>query len=317
MRSRLNQKAKQLSGRSQLPIRIARQEDGKFQVQGLGAWYVHWRDPYHLMLTVPWWGFVAIVSAAYLALNAIFAVLYLLGGNCLTGARPGSFEDAFFFSVQTLGSIGYGVVSPKTPYANGIVTLEAITSLLVIAVVTGLSFARFSKPSARIMFSQHAVISPLNGVPTLMFRMANQRHNQILEAQLRVYLFRDELTSEGEHIYRIHTLDLLRDRSPGFSISWTAYSPITPSNPLYGCTAEDLVRDHVQLIVSLSGLDETVAYTVTARHAYGAAKILFDHRFIDVVRREPNGDRYFDRTYFHHVEPIGSALPQKTTPLGE
>jgi inward rectifier potassium channel len=317
MRTRLKQKAKRLSNRSQLPIRIARQEDGKFQVEGLGSWYSYWRDPYHLMLTVPWWGFVGIVSGAYLLLNGLFAVLYLLGGDCLNGARPGSFEDAFFFSVQTLGSIGYGVFSPKTPYANSVVTLEAITSLLAIAVVTGLSFARFSKPKARIMFSKYAIIAQHNGVPTLMFRMANQRRNQILEAQLRVYLFRNEVTTEGEYMYRIHTLDLLRDRSPGFSISWTAYSPITPNSPLYGCNAEDFIRDHVQLVVSLSGLDETVAYTVTTRFAYGAERILFDHRFVDVVRREENGDRYFDRTYFHDVEPISVKMAQKTTPLGE
>ena len=150
-----------------------------------------------------------------------------------------------------------------------------------------------------------------------MFRMANQRHNQILEAQLRVYLMRNELTAEGEDVYRIHTLDLLRDRSPGFYISWTAYVPITPSSPLYGCTAEDLVRNNAQIVVSLSGLDETVAYTVTVRHAYGAERILFDHRFLDVVRREANGDRYFDRTYFHDVEPMPAKIAQKTTPLGE
>jgi inward rectifier potassium channel len=317
MRSRLKKKAKRLTSRPSPTVRIARQEDGKFQVEGLGAWYVHWRDPYHLMLTVPWWGFIGLISMAYLLLNAGFAILYLLGGDCLNGARPGSFEDTFFFSVQTLGSIGYGVVSPKTPYANLIVTLEAITSLLAIAVVTGLTFARFSKPTARIIFSKYAVVAPVNGVPTLIFRMANQRHNQILEAQLRAYFLRSEITLEGESIYRIHTLDLLRDRSPGFSISWTAYSPITPSSPLYGSTTEDLVRDHAQLVVSLSGLDESVAYTVTVRYAYGAEQILFDHRFLDVVRESENGDRVFDRTYFHQVEPLSTASFQKTTPLGE
>jgi inward rectifier potassium channel len=319
MRSRLKQTANRLSGRRRrhLPVQITRQEDGKFQVKGLGAWYVYWREPYHLMLTVPWWGFVSMVSVAYLALNAVFAMLYLLGGDCLHGAHPGSFEDAFFFSIQTLGSIGYGAISPKTPYANVIVTLEAITSLLVIAVVTGLSFARFSKPTARVMFSKYVIIANHNGVPTLMFRMANQRQNQILEAQLRVYLLRDELTAEGEYVYRIHTLDLLRDHSPGFYISWTAYSPITPNSPLFSCTSEDLVREHAQIVVSLSGLDETVAYTVTTRFAYGAERILFDHRFIDVVRRAPNGDRYFDRTYFHHVEPVSAEISQKTAPLGE
>ncbi|MGB8700549.1 MAG: ion channel [Thermosynechococcaceae cyanobacterium] len=288
-------------------IRIARQADGKFKAEGLGAWYHYWRDPYHLLLTIPWWGFVSIVGIAYLLLNMMFAGLYLLGGNVLTGARPGSFEDAFFFSVQTLGSIGYGVISPQTTYANVIVTLEALASLLVIAVVTGLSFARFSKPTARVIFSDYVVIVPHNGVPTLMFRMANQRGNQILEAQLRLYLLRSERTAEGESFYRVHSLDLLRDRNPGFSLSWTAMHPIGPSSPLYGATPETLVQDHAQLVISMSGIDETVSYTVTLRHVYGASQILFDYRFVDIIETTPDGDRYFNRAKFHDVEPLQSA----------
>jgi inward rectifier potassium channel len=315
MKPRLKLRTKRLMGRTPPSIRITRQDDGRFQAEGFGRWYTYWRDPYHLMLTVPWWGFVGLVSAAYLLLNMIFAGLYLLGRDSLNGARPGSFEDAFFFSVQTLGSIGYGVISPKTVYANMIVTLEAITSLLVIAVVTGLAFARFSKPTARVMFSQSAVIAPHNGLPTLMFRLANQRRNQILEAQFRVYLLRNEVTAEGEFFYRIHTLDLLRDRTPAFSLSWTGMHPITPTSPLYGATSASLVHDHAQLVVSMSGIDETVSYTVNIRYTYGASKILFDHRFMDIIYRSPNGDRYFDRTHFHGVEPLSMSAAQHSQPL--
>ncbi len=288
------------------PIRITRQDDGRFHVEGFGLWYTYWRDPYHLMLTVPWWGFACIVSGTYVLINVFFALLYLCGGDCLTGARPGSFEDAFFFSVHTLGSIGYGVIAPKTTYANIIVTVEAITSLLAIAVVTGLAFARFSKPKARIVFSQYAVIAHHNGIPTLMLRMANERRNLILETEVRVYLLRNERTTEGEFIYRVHNLKLIRDRTPTLSLSWTIYSPITPNSPLYGLTAEDLITHNTQLIVSMSGLDETVAYTVTARHAYGAGQILFDHRLVDVMRQGEMGDRFFDRTHFHSVEPLNA-----------
>jgi inward rectifier potassium channel len=295
------------------PIRIAKQDDGRFQVEGYGIWYTYWRDPYHLMLTVPWWGFACIISGTYILLNLLFALLYLLGGDCLTGARHGSFEDAFFFSVHTLGSIGYGVIAPKTTYANIIVTFEAITSLLAIAVVTGLSFARFSKPKARILFSQYAVIAPHNGLPTLIFRMANERRNLILETQIRVYLLRNEQTQEGEFVYRVHNLNLIRDRTPALALSWTIYSPITLGSPLHGMNPEDLVAAHVQLIVSMSGLDETVAYTVTARHAYGAGQILFDHRLVDVMGQLETGDRYFDRTHFHSVEPIPSTPSQITS----
>lgn len=294
--------------RRQAAIRIARQEDGKFQAEGYGLWYTYWRDPYHLMLTVPWWGFVGLVSVGYFLLNTTFACLYLLGGNCLDGARPGSFADAFFFSVQTIGSIGYGVITPKTLYANSIVSLEALTSLLVIAVVTGLAFARFSKPTARVIFSRYAVIAPHNGVPTLMFRLANQRRNQILEAQFRVYLLRNDVTQEGELFYRIHSLDLLRDRTPAFSLSWTGMHPITPDSPLYGSSPESLVDDHAQLVISMSGIDETVAYNVTIRHVYGSENILFDHRFVDIMYRSPEGDRLFDRSQFHNVEPLSLPL---------
>lgn len=285
-------------------IRIAKQDDGRFQIQGVGAWYHYWRDPYHLMLTIPWWGFIGIIGLSYLAINALFAFLYLLGGDCLAGARPGSFEDAFFFSVHTLGSIGYGVIAPKTTYANMIVTLEAISSLLAIAVVTGLSFARFSKPTARVSFSRYAVIMPHNKVPTLMFRLANERENLILEATIRLYLLQNEINEEGEFFYRIHTLDLIRDVTPNFMLSWTVMHPITRSSPLFGATPEDLDARNVQLIVSLTGTDETVYDQVHVRHQYGSQQILFDHRFVDVVHPLPNGDRYFDRTHFHDVEVL-------------
>jgi inward rectifier potassium channel len=285
-------------------IHITRQDDGQFQIQGVGAWYQYWRDPYHLMLTVPWWGFIGIIGFAYLAINALFALLYLLGGDCLEGARPGSFEDAFFFSVHTLASIGYGVIAPKTTYANLVVTLEAITSLLSIAVVTGLAFARFSKPTARVLFSRHAVIMPYNKVPTLMFRMANERGNRILEATVQLYLLQNEMTEEGDFFYRVHTLDLIRHVNPNFMLSWTVMHPITRSSPLFSATPEELGTRSLQLIVSLTGTDETVADQVHVRHQYGASQIRFDHRFIDVVHPLPNGDRYFLRDHFHDVEPL-------------
>jgi inward rectifier potassium channel len=155
---------------------------GKLEIDEKGAWYSYLHDPYHLMLMIPWSGFALVVSVGYVSINVFFALLYLAGGDCLTGAKPGSFLDAFFFSVQTLASIGYGVISPNTLYANAMVTLEAITSLLAIALETGLAFARFSKPNAKVIFSDFAVIAPHNGYPALAFRAANERRNQIVEA---------------------------------------------------------------------------------------------------------------------------------------
>lgn len=124
-------------------------ENGRFHVKGLGAWYFYWRDPYHLLLTLPWIGFVSLAIFVYIILNSLFAIAYLAGGDCIANAAPGSFLDAFFFSVQTLASIGYSAMYPTTTYADLLVTLEALTSILAIALMTGLAFARFSQPTAK------------------------------------------------------------------------------------------------------------------------------------------------------------------------
>jgi inward rectifier potassium channel len=286
-------------------------QNGRFQIVGLGAWYSYWRDPYHMMLTIPWWGFFTVVSVAFVLVNSVFALLYLVGGDNLEGARPGSFEDAFFFSVHTLATIGYGTIAPKTTYANIIVTLEAITSLLAIATITGLAFARFSLPKARVLFSQVAVIAPYNGVPTLMFRAANQRRNLILEAQLQVYIIRDEITTEQESMRRIYDLKLIRHRSPSFTLSWTIMHPIDRDSPLYGTTPDSLFENQTTIVISLSGIDETVAQTIHARHIYAAQDILWNNRFVDVIYNDANGDRYVDYNNFHDVVPLKEGRRQE------
>ncbi|NKB18565.1 MAG: ATP-sensitive inward rectifier potassium channel 10 [Pseudanabaena sp. CRU_2_10] len=297
----INQLLRRLRRRPVIHIKI---REGRFSIVGLGAWHSYWRDPYHLLLTVPWLGFLALIVLGYVAINTLFALAYLLGGDCIANAEPGSFLDTFFFSVQTLASIGYGAMYPKTVYANVIVTIEALTGLMGIAVMTGLSFARFSRPTARILFSRVATIAPHDGVPTLTFRTANQRRNQILEAQLRVYLMRDEITAEGHFIRRIRDLKLLRNQTPSFTLTWLAMHPIDEHSPLYGMTAETLIETKAMLVVSLSGIDETVAQVVHARHTYYAHDILLNHRFVDVINHTADGHRYIDYNYFHEVEPI-------------
>ncbi len=279
-------------------------KDGRFTVQGSGKWHSHWRDPYHLLLTVPWLGFMAIVSAVYLLLNTLFALAYLAGGDCLNGARAGAFDDAFFFSVQTLASIGYGAIYPKTFYANSIVTIESIASLLLVAVLTGLAFARFSRPIARVLFSKFSIITTHNRQQTLMFRVANERHNFILEATAQMYLVLDEMTAEGDFIRRIHELKLLRQRTPSLILTWTIMHSIDPDSPLYGLTASDLAQRHANVSVLIGGVDETVAYTITARHVYIAEEILFDRRFEDIIHNSASGDRFFDYGKFHQVQPV-------------
>jgi len=272
----------------------------------MNAWHSYLREPYHLLLTIPWIVFLGIIAVFYLANNVIFALLYMAGGDCVANAKPDSFLDFFFFSVQTLATIGYGAMYPKTVYANTIVTIEAMTGMVGVAVLTGLAFARFSKPTARVIFSRVSVITPYDGVPSLVFRTANRRRNQIIEAQMQVYLMRDEVTVEGQFIRRIYDLQLLRQRSPSFTLSWVALHPINESSPLYGITAESLTQTNTTIVVSLSGIDETVAQVVHARHSYAAQDILWNYRFVDIFYHTDEGHRYIDYKHFHDVVPLDS-----------
>jgi inward rectifier potassium channel len=277
------------------------QRDGVLQVVGGNSWYSYFRDPYHLLLTIPWIGFFGIVVGFDIFLNAVFAVLYLLDANAIAGIEKVGFMEAFFFSVQTLASIGYGVMNPHTLYANLLVTLESIASLMLFAVITGIAFTRFAKSSSRVMFSRVATVHNYNRIPTLMFRAANERRNNILEAKLSVYLMIDEVTEEGQMMRRLHELKLVRDHSPVFLLSWTVMHTIDQSSPLYGLTIETMERLHAQVLVSLTGVDETVEGTLHARHMYAARNLMFDRRFVDVIHMGNDGHRYLDYTYFHET----------------
>lgn len=286
-----------------VPSRFVRR-DGETDILRKGSSHSFKSDLYHWLLGLKWPQFLGLISVFYLASNTLFAIAYLLEKGSIHNAREGSFLDAFFFSVQTMATIGYGAMYPHTPYANFIVALEALVGLLGVAMVTGLAFARFSIPKAKVMFSEVAVIAPHNGVPTLMFRAANQRHNSILEAQLTLTLSRNEYTKEGEFMRRLRDLELIRRETPIFALSWTAMHPIDENSPLYGCTKESLLADEVELIVILTGLDETVSQTVHARYSYVSEEILWNMRLVDILGKTLNGRRYVDYARFHDVMPV-------------
>lgn len=185
--------------------------DGRINVRRLGISYNHPRDWYHWLMTLSWPKLVMLVCLLYLLINTIFAGLYLMGHGGITNMHPGSFSDAFFFSVQTLATIGYGVMSPHTLYTNIVVAIESLIGIFSTGLMTGLLFSRFSRPTARMMFSHYAVIGPFEGLPTLVFRVANRRGNQILQAEVRVSLARNEQTLEGETLRRVYDLKLVRD----------------------------------------------------------------------------------------------------------
>jgi inward rectifier potassium channel len=258
-------------------------------------------DIYHFLLTSSWLRLVTLFALVYLGANAVFAGLYVVGSDSIEGARPGSFADAFFFSVQTMATIGYGHLGPHTTWAHALVTVESFVGLMGLALATGLIFAKFSRPTARVLFSRHAVITLRDGAPCLMFRLANQRGNQIVEARIHVVLARDETTLEGERLRRLSDLEMLRAQHALFALSWTAVHVLTPDSPLYGATAESLAAQGAEIIVSLTGIDESLSQTVHARHSYVAGDLVWGARFVDILSRTPDGRLRIDYARFHDL----------------
>jgi inward rectifier potassium channel len=279
--------------------------DGGFNVIRKGLSYSRWRyDLYHVLITLSWAKFIAIVSLGYLITNALFALAYLAGGDGIENARSGNFFDAFFFSVQTMASIGYGAMYPKTPYANFLVTIESLLGLLGLAMASGIMFARFSLPKARVIFSRVALITKHNGLQTLMFRVANKRQNWILEAQVRVTLVTSELTKEGYSMRRFYDIPLVRSQSPLFALSWLVMHQINEDSPLSGVTPEQMIDDEMEIVVTLTGIDETVSQAIHARHSFLAEEIAWNMRFVDILSKTSDGKRCIDYSRFHDVMPL-------------
>jgi inward rectifier potassium channel len=251
-------------------------------------------DLYHLLLSIRWRSVFLLVTSLYLFINTLFGTAYFLGGeSALQGIHAGSASErwleCFFFSVQTLATIGYGSISPNSLFAHLLVTVEALVGLVGLALVTGIVFSRFSRPTARVRFSNRALITRLDGKPCLIFRMANERLNQIVEAQVRVALARSETTHEGLRFREFYDLRLERERSLLFAMTWTIVHVIEPGSPLYGQSQKTLSDSDSELIISLTGTDETFSQTVHARFSYAADEIDWNLEFEDMVFREPDG----------------------------
>ena len=274
---------------------------GRHEFTRLGGSRLTQHDAFHNIMALSWPQFFGGAVAVYLLVNLLFASLYFAGPHAVNNAR--GFADDFFFSVETLATVGYGAMSPGTLYGHCVATVEIITGLLTMAVITSLVFARFSRPTARMLFSRAVVITPYDGVPTLMLRVANQRSSYILEAAATVMLLRDEDTPEGHGLTRFFDLRLQRDRTPMFALSWLIMHRIDETSPLYGVTAEDIIRGDMRLMVTISGTDEVFAATVTARQSYSAEDIIFGRRFADIfLDGEHPRHNYIDMSRFHELE---------------
>jgi inward rectifier potassium channel len=263
-----------------------------------------WRDFYQWLLALSWPQFVAFVGGVYLALNLLFASLFVFGGNCIAGIRTGDFRDAFFFSVQTLGTVGYGHLYPRSLYGNMIATIEIMSGLFLLAVMTSLTFVRFSRPIARIVFSRAIVIAPLNGKPTLMVRIGNLRHRQLVEAEFRILFNRDEPLAEGGDFRYFYNLKLQFDRLPTFPAALTLRHVIDEHSPLYGMTPEAFEAARVVLVASVVGIDPVIPASVQTQMDYTWRDIRFDERFVEIYTDHGDGRLIVDYGRLHETEPV-------------
>ena len=260
-------------------------------------------DLYHYLLTASWPMLILLITGFFFLANVLFAIGYYWDGG-IEGTHSGSFADMFFFSIQTMATIGYGQLHPATLFSNILVSFEALFGLLGLAMMTGLTFSKFSRPTARVRFSRYAVIGPRDGKTSLLIRMANMRADRIVEAQIHVVFSRMEVTLEGDSIRRFYELPTTRNRSPLFMLSWTAVHPITEDSPFFGQNRESLAHCSPQLVVSITGLDQTFSQTVHARHAYKMEEIVWGGRMYDVLKTAPDGTQSIDYTHFDDIEML-------------
>jgi len=275
----------------------------RFVIKNLDqSWYT---DVYHYMLTITWRRLLGVFFLVYIGTNAFFALLFWLGGDDISNARPGSYVDDFWFSVQTYATIGYGGMAPMTTYAHVLVTLEAFAGMMALALGTGIVFSKFSRPRARIAFSEKLCVHLRNGRPVLEFRLANQRRGSLSDATMKLTVIRDEVTAEGQPMRRGSTLELERSQMPVLSLAWTCIHVLDENSPLHGLCPGDSMANIVGFIAILAAHDDTMGETVHARTFYDTDDVLHNMRFVDMIdsKSEP-GIISIDHALLNDVDPM-------------
>jgi len=283
--------------------------DGSFNVRRNGLPYFRSLNLYHTILTLSWTRFFLLIAATYFFTNIVFAFLYMLcGEGALHGLEGYTFErtflEEFFFSVQTLATIGYGRVSPNNMAANVVVTFEALVGLLGFALATGLLFARFSRPNARIIFSNNSVISPYRDATGLMFRIANGSSNELIEVNATVTLSRLEVDPAGKSFRKFYPLSLEREKVVFFPLQWVIVHPIDETSPLFGVTKEQFDTSQAEILILLTAVDETFFQAVHARSSYRFDEVLWNVKFADMFMKNDEGRLSIDLGRIHKTEAV-------------
>ena len=260
-----------------------------------------WADISHRSMTASWPAFIGGAALVFVAFNAVFASFYWIGNQPISNVPDGAYIDYLYFSIETLSTAGYGDMHPQTHYGHFIAAVELFTGIFSMSLMTGLIFARFSRPNARLLFADHPVISSHEGKPTLMVRFVNERHNIIGNAAARLWLLRDEVSLEGGSFRRFYELSLVRNEHPALALSWTLYHVLDERSPLYGLNADDLEASGVSLVLVVSGYDVVAAQTVHARKSYDHSDIRFGQRYADILGTTEDGRLRIDYGRFHET----------------
>lgn len=279
---------------------------GNYEVETRGLYAGFWTDLYHRAMTVYWPAFFGSAAAIFLALNTAFAFLYWLGDKPIANVADNLPLplSLLYFSIETLATVGYGDMHPQTNYGHLVATVEIFTGMSFLAVMTGLIFARFSRPRARIVFARHPVVAVRQGQQTLMIRIANARHDTISQATARLWFIRQETTKEGDVVRRFYELILDRNEHPMFSLSWTILHVIDETSPLYRLGRQELAAAEAALILNVSGVDDNSAQRLYARQLYAEEDIRWQHRYVDITSDSPEGRLVLDYTKFHEVTSL-------------
>ena len=268
------------------PMRVA---NLAFDLHKRGVARFDLRDPYHLAVTLSWPAFFGLAFAAILALNLIFAVLYILRPDAVENLHPHDVIGAMFFSLETLATVGYGEMSPYSTYGHVVAAIEILTGMTFTAIFTGILFVRFSQPQARILFADKAVITPHNGQPTLMLRIANGRLTLLTHALARVAVMIAETSPEGNVFRRVQDLRLMRDEMPIFPLTWTLMHVIDETSPVFGMDAEQMEQTQTRFFVAVEAKDAAMGATVQALNTFMPGQVAFGMRYSDAVVVDDSG----------------------------
>ena len=281
--------------------RIIRMGDREVVTEGLDRHFLN--DLYHDCMTASWPRFLGGAFAVFMSVNLLYALLYSLGDNPIANAPSGFNLQLLYFSIETLATVGYGDMHPQTHYAHFIASVEIFNGMVLIAMMTGLIFARFSRPRARVIFARNPVIAPSDGKPTLMIRAANARHNMVADAQARLWVTKAESNAEGDTIRRFYALALQRVDNPLFVLSWTIFHTIDEASPLHGMTAADFEAVGATFVLSIQGHDTTFAQDIRARQNYSFADVRWNHRYKDILSTDEGGRVHLNHAIFHDIVP--------------